>query len=368
VPHILSRYILRETVGTWLGITGALLVILLTNQIAAVLTRAAEQGFPRGVVLELVWFGTLSNLAVMLPIGLMLGVVVAFGRLYHDSEMTAVLACGVDRWRIHAPVILLAIVLSSIVAWLTLVGASAAAARVEALRASALQAGEFAPITPGRFRSFGGGSVVFYAGAVGPDGILERVFVKRVRDGRYEIATAARARHSVSADGDLQTLTLFEGERYEGLPGSSEFRIVRFTTNVIPVRVPSIAAGARDLDAVPTSTLIGSRDLALRAELHWRMAMPLMVFVLAMLAVPISRVRPRQGRYSRLWLAIVVYFVYLSMVSVAEVWMAKGVMPAALGVWWVHVVVVVPTLFLVAGPDLRAHSRYRYMPTSAGAA
>ncbi|MFM7395676.1 MAG: LPS export ABC transporter permease LptF [Gammaproteobacteria bacterium] len=367
MPHILSRYILRETVGTWLGVTGALLVILLTNQVATVLARAAEQGFPRGVVIELVGFGVLTNLAVLLPIGLLLGVVVAFGRLYHDSEMTAVLACGVDRWRIHAPVILLAIVVSSIVAWLTLFGAPAASARVEALRASALQAGEFAPIAPGRFRSFGGGSVVLYAGAAGPDGLLERVFVKRVRDDRYEIAIAARARHSVSADGELHTLTLFEGERYEGVPGSSEFRIVRFATNVIPVRVPPLGARAGELDAVPTSTLMGSGDLALRAELHWRMATPLMVFVLAMLAVPISRLRPRQGRYSRLWLATVVYFVYFSMVSAAKVWMAKGVVPAVLGLWWVHVAVAVLTLSLIVIPDLRARLRHRHTPALAGA-
>ncbi len=367
MPHILSRYILRETLGTWLGVTGALLVILLTNQLASVLARAADQGFPRGVVLELVGFGTLSNLAVLLPIGLLLGVVVAFGRLYHDSEMTAVLACGVDRWRIHAPVVLLAFIVAVLVAWLTLIGAPSAAARVEALRASALQAGEFAPIAPGRFRSFGGGSVVLYASSAAPDGTLERVFVKRVRDDRYEIAVAARARHEVSADGDLHRLTLFEGERYEGIPGSREFRIVRFATNVIPVRVPPVGTRAGELDATSTSTLLESDDLALRAELHWRMATPLMVFVLAMLAVPISRLRPRQGRYARVWLAIVVYFVYFSLASAAKVWMAKGLIPAALGLWWVHVGVAVLTLGFILLPDIRARLRHRDQLSPAGA-
>ncbi|NBR18075.1 MAG: LptF/LptG family permease, partial [Gammaproteobacteria bacterium] len=135
MAQILSRYILRETLGTWLGVTTVLLVILLTNQVATVLARAAEQGFPRDVVLELVWFGAISNLSVLLPVGLLLGIMLAFGRLYHDSEMTAVLACGVDRWRIHAPVMLLAFVVATLVAWLTLVTAPAAAARVEALRA-----------------------------------------------------------------------------------------------------------------------------------------------------------------------------------------------------------------------------------------
>lgn len=359
MPHILSRYILRETLGTWLGITGVLLVILLTNQLAAVLARAAEQGFPRGVVFELVGFGTLSNLAILLPVGLLLGVVVAFGRLYQDSEMTAVLACGVARWRVHAPVILLACLVAAIVAGLTLVAAPAASARVESLRASALQAGEFAPITPGRFRSFGGGSVVLYAQSAAPDGTLERVFVKRVRDGRYEIAVASQARHEVSADGGLHRLTLIDGERYEGVPGSREFRIVRFATNVIPVRVPSAGARLGELDAVPTRELVGSQDPERRAEFHWRIALPLMVFILAMLAVPIARLQPRQGRYARVWLAIVVYFVYFSLTSAAKVWMAKGVVPTTLGLWWVHASVIVLTLAFLFLPDLRARLRHR---------
>ncbi len=359
MAQIFSRYILRETLGTWLGVTTVLLVILLTNQVAAVLARAAEQGFPRDVVLELVWFGAISNLSVLLPIGLLLGVMLAFGRLYHDSEMTAVLACGVDRWRIHAPVTLLALVVAVIVAWLTLVTAPAAAARVEALRSSALQAGEFEPIAPGKFRSFGGGSAVFHAQSAAADGTLAGIFVKSVRDDRYEIAIAKRARHQVSADGSLHTFTLFDGERYEGTPGSREFRIVRFASNVIPVRVPPMASRTGELDALPTVKLWSTDDPDLRAEFHWRLAAPIMVFVLALLAVQLARLRPRQGRYARIWLAIVVYFVYFSLASAAKVWLAKGAVPAVLGLWWVHLLVAALTLGVIALPDIRARLRHR---------
>jgi len=359
VAQILSRYILRETLGTWLGVTTVLLVILLTNQVATVLARAAEQGFPRDVVLGLVWFGAISNLSVLLPVGLLLGIMLAFGRLYHDSEMTAVLACGVDRWRIHAPVTLLALVVASLVAWLTLVSAPAAAARVEELRASALRAGEFAPIAPGKFRSFGGGSAVFYAQSAAADGTLEGIFVKRVRADRYEIAVAKRGRHQVSADGSLHTLTLLDGERYEGTPGSREFRIVHFASNVIPVRVSPMAIKVGKLEAIPTVKLWSIDDPELRAEFHWRLAAPIMVCVLALLAVPLSRLRPRQGRYARIWLASVVYFVYFSLASAAKVWLAKGLVPAALGLWWVHLLVALLTLGVIVLPDLRARLRHR---------
>lgn len=359
MANILSRYILRETLGTWLAVTGVLLVILLTNQVASVLARAAEQGFPREVVLELVWFGAVSNLAILLPIALLLGIMIAFGRLYHDSEMTAALACGVPPWRVHLPIAVLASLLAATVAALTFIAAPHAASRVDQLRSQALQAGEFSPIAPGRFRSFGGGSAVFYAESITEDGTLQRVFVKRVREQRYEIAVAARARHDVSADGGLHTLTLFEGERYEGVPGANEFRVIRFAANVIPVRVPMRAESRTRIESVPSADLLESTKPEYRAEFHWRLALPVMVFVLAMLAVPLARLRPRQGRYARIWLAIVVYFVYFSLASAAKVWLARGSVPALLGLWWVHLLVIALTLAIIFAPSWRVRWRHR---------
>ena len=118
MARILSRYLLREVLVAWLAVTAVLLVILLTNQLASVLARAAEGGFPRAVVLDLVGLGVVRNLAVLLPVGLLLGVMLALGRLYHDSEMTAVVACGVEPLRIYAPIALLALAVAMLVGWL----------------------------------------------------------------------------------------------------------------------------------------------------------------------------------------------------------------------------------------------------------
>ena len=359
MARILSRYLLREIVVAWLAVTTVLLVVLLTNQFATVLSRAAEGGFPREVVLQLVGLGAIRNLAVLLPVGLLLGVMLALGRLYHDSEMTAVVACGVSPWRIYAPIALLALVVAGGVAWLSLRAQPAAARDVQQLRSEALRAGEFAPIAAGKFRSFGGGSAVFYAQSESPDGTLENVFVKRVRDGVYEIALADRARHEISPDGTLHTLTLLDGERYEGRPGSAEFRRVRFRENVIPVRLPGPGPGRFDIESVATGELVSRPDLEARAELAWRVGLPVMVFVLALLAVPMARLRPRQGRYARLWIAIAVYFVYFSLASATRVWIERGSVPAWAGLWWVHAIVVLATLGVLFGPAQLAKWRHR---------
>jgi lipopolysaccharide export system permease protein len=355
----LSRYILRETAGTWLAVTAVLVVVLLTNQVATVLARAAERGFPSHVVLELVGLGLLQNLAILLPVGLLLGVMLAFGRLYHDSEMTAVVACGVSPRAVYTPIFALALVVAVIVAALSLYIGPRAAMEVERVRTEALQQGEFAPIAPGRFRSFGGGSTVFYARGVQADGTLERVFVKRLRDDRYEIAVADFARHEISADSSIHVLTLISGERYEGNPGSPQFRIIRFAENVIPVQVPGIGVNVPKTEGLPTSELLTGADPERRAEWHWRVAAPLMVLILAVLAVPLSRLRPRQGRYSRLWLAILIYFFYIGLASAARVWLTKGELPAVLGLWWVHGLVIAVALIVIGAPGVLARWRHR---------
>src|SRR6185437_8128840 len=289
---ILGRYVLREVIAAWLVVTGVLLLLLLAQQIAAVLERAAVNHFPQGVVLQLIWLGALQNLSILVPVGLLLGVVLAFGRLYHDSEMAAALACGVAPLRLYVPLAGLAIAVTVVLAWLTLVLAPQATERTLTLRNAALQAGQFAPIAPGKFRTFGGQSAVVYAETVNPDGTLGNVFVEQSVGSRVEVAVADRARHSVTADGQTHTITLYDGERFEGVPGTPEWRIMRFAEHTVPVQVPALGDVVKNLDAEPSLALYKSTDLVKRAELHWRVALPTMCVVLTLLAVPLSRLNP----------------------------------------------------------------------------
>lgn len=357
--RILDRYILREVFASWFGVTAVLLVIVLTNQVGRVLERAAEQQYPRGVVFELILLGALQNLAVVVPIGLLLGIVLAFGRLYHESEMAAMQACGAGPARLYGPVLLLAGAITAVLAWLSLSAAPAAAQRMLTVRNEALRAGQFAPVAAGKFRTFGGGSTVVYAQGAQADGTLERVFVQRQRAGRVEVALAQRASHAVSADGMVHTITLYDGERFEGVPGSRQFRIVKFRENVVPVRVPQAAAAAAGLQGVPTRRLLASTDRAERAELHWRIASPLMALLLAAIAVPLARLRPRQGRFARVGIAILVFFVYTNLASAGRVWITRGAIPEWVGLWWVHVAVALAAACIILAPGWIARLKHR---------
>jgi lipopolysaccharide export system permease protein len=359
VRNILGRYILREVFTAWLVVTSILLIILLANQVAGVLERAAVNQYPKGVVLELITFGALQNLSLLVPFGLLLGVVFAFGRLYHDSEMAAVLACGIKPIRIYVPVALLAVLVAAGLAWITLGLAPQATARALSLRNTAVRAGQFAPIAAGKFRSFAGGSAVVYAQNVNKDGTLGDVFVERNRGPVVEVALAQRARLSVSPDGATHTLTLYDGERYEGQPGSFEFRIVHFAEHTIPIQVPVVLDAVKNLEAQPSRSLYESRNLNKRAELHWRVAMPVSCIVLTLLAVPLSRLRPRQGRYSRVWLAVVIYFLYQNLISIGKVWISRGSLPEVMGLWWAHAAVALLAMVVIYGPPISNRIRYK---------
>ena len=357
--NILGRYILREVVLGWLLVTGVLLVILLAYQVVGVLERAAANQFPSGVVLELIWLGALQYLSILLPVGLLLGVVLAFGRLYADSEMAAALACGAGPANVYLPVVLLALLVAGALAWLTLVLAPQATQQALALRQAAVRAGQFAPIAAGKFRSFGGGTAVVYAQDVNADGTLHNVFIERSEGPVVQVALAERARHSVTADGMTHILTLYDGERFEGVPGSAAFRIVRFAEHVVPVQVPVVNDVVRDLEARPSALLAQSAEPEQRAELHWRIATPLMCLVLALIAVPLARLRPRQGRYARVWVALLIFLLYSQLISVGKVMLGRGSLPAFLGLWWTHAIVVGLALLVIVGPALAHRLRYR---------
>ncbi|MGA9367387.1 MAG: LptF/LptG family permease, partial [Steroidobacteraceae bacterium] len=117
---ILGRYILREVITAWIVVMGVLLVILLANQVAAVLERAAASQFPQAVVFELIYLGMLQYLSILVPFGLLLGIVLALGRLYHDSELAAAFACGARPAMLYGGVIALGVVLAAGLAALTL--------------------------------------------------------------------------------------------------------------------------------------------------------------------------------------------------------------------------------------------------------
>jgi lipopolysaccharide export system permease protein len=331
---ILQRYLLREMTIAFLGVTLVAAAVMIVNTIGQVLARAAELQYQRTFVLELIGLGTVQNVALLLPVGLLLGLVLAFGRLYHDSEMAAAQAAGVGLGRITGAVWLLVIPVAVLVAWLNFYLGPRAALAEENLRNKALRAGILAPLEPGQFRSFGGGRIVVYARASDPNGDLRDVFVDRSVGGNIDTTVARRAHYLISPQGEL--ITLYDGERVEGSPGSNRYRIMRFSRQLIPFQAPRTSEQTNRVDQIPTLRLIGSHDPRRQSELQWRIGLPIMTLVFGVLGIPLGRLRPRQGRYAHVWLAVLAFAFYAVLAQAARTWIEHGQLPVALGLWWVH--------------------------------
>ncbi len=345
--RILDRYVLREVVVTWVAVTGVLLVILLFNQLGRVLGQAAAGDFPRSTILALLVLTSLQNLSVLIPVGLFLAIMLSLGRLYQESEMAAMQACGFGLVRLYVPIGLFTLGIVIFLAWLAFLAAPEAASRAQQIRAEALRQAQFGSLEPGRFRSFQGGEIVFYAERVDANGILYNVFVERRTGEQLEIITAARAEQRGAGEAD-QTFILYDGVRYEGIPGTGEFRVIQFSENGIPIRLPGLATGTGRREQRTTADIWNSREPGDRAELHWRISVPLMTFILMLLAVPLARLRPRQGRYGKMGLGILIYFVYANLLAAARVWIEKETIPAPFGMWWVHALMIVVAFWLLS--------------------
>jgi lipopolysaccharide export system permease protein len=194
----------------------------------------------------------------------------------------------------------------------------------------------FASLQPGKFRSFNGSSgIVFYAESVDEQGVLHNVYAERAVGGKLEIWTAKRAIQQGIGQ-QQQAFVLYEGQRYEGVPGSGEFRTIEFAEGGIPVSLPEVATASGKIEYQTTRSLLESTAPPARAELQQRLAAPVMALVLVMIAVPLSRLRPRQGRYTKVGYFILVYLLYKGLLVIAGDSMARGTVAGWLGMWWVH--------------------------------
>ncbi len=346
----IQRYVLREVMQTWVAVTGVLVAILLSNQLSRVLGQAAENQYGRHVVFELIALGAVMNLSVIVPVGLLLSVVLTLGRMYHDSEMAVLQACGFSPNRLLPPLLAFATVIAIGLGWLAFFQVPRADQQAQLLRQSALKEAQFGQLDAGRFRSFSGGDAVFYAERVDVNGVLHNVFVQREQhdaEGRTEVALADTATYSKGLANGTHLVTLFNGRRYEGVPGRRDFRIIDFKEHGIPIPAPTASKAIDDPDTKPTLKLLGSQLPADVAQLQSRVSTPLMALVMTFIALPLSRLRPRQGRYARVGLAILVYFVYANLLSAAKAWLEKGTLSPQLGVWWIHLLALGLGLYLL---------------------
>lgn len=339
----LDSYLFREFAQATFAVMVVLMVVSLGGVFADVLGNIARGRVPAGMMLSQLGLQVLNYLPLILPLGLLLGLLLAVSRLYRDSEMPVLTATGVGPRRLLRPVLMLVAPMVAFIAlcslWLGPWARDYSARMIEQGSRSLLIAG----LEAGRFIELPGGGGVVYVGGMSNDGIqMARVFVYQQDGDRMDVTTSARGHLNVEDTGD-RYLVLEDGFRVEGpLQEGLDFRLMRYASNEL--RLPD-ADGSRDETApelASTLALFGDTRPEARAELHFRLAPPLLALGFGLLAVPLGRSPPRQSRYGRMMIAFLGYFVGVNLMILGQDWLAEGTIPIALGLWWL----VLPVLAL----------------------
>jgi len=347
---IVFRYLSRELLVTMSAVSAVLLVIIMSGRFIKYLAQAAQGLLDPGVLLLIMGFRLPGFLQLILPLGLFLGILLAYGRLYLESEMTVLSATGMSQRRLLVYSLAPAALVAVVVGWLSLGLAPQGIAEVDRILNQQDSLTEFDTLVPGRFQTLRGGSRVTYTRELSADrSELGGVFISETnvsrqtgRESGLSVLVAESGRQEVQPDGS-RYLILENGYRYDGNPGQADYRAIQYDTYGVLLPKPEVSMELSEREALPTRELLGSDNIRHRTELQWRFSLPLLVFVVTVLAVPLAKVNPRQGRFLKLLPAILLYMTYLALLIAVRGALDKGRIPMALGLWWVH------GLFLVIG-------------------
>jgi len=356
---ILTRYFLKELLTSTFVITGILMLIVVSARLVVHLNKAVAGIIPPEAVFYTIIYNSPSFLQLILPLGFYISILLVYGRMHSENEMTVLHATGFGPKQIFritmAPVMVMMILIGFLSLWL----APTAADKLDTYYQEQQKESEFSFITPGRFNAIGKkGGKVSYAETLSADRKqMQQVFIA---DGDT-LLLAESGRQYVNPETGSRFLELTNGRRFTGRPGQKELQTMEFESYAVKIAEESKGAKKARQESISTAALIKSKHRSHKARLHYRIGLFLLVPIIVMLAFPLSHVKPRQGRYRKMLPAIIIYMVYYTTLITARKWMEQGNTPEWMGLWWLHAIFLSLGIFLMYIPlfESKLQSRRR---------
>ena len=342
---IIFRYLARQVLQATAVVALILLSVALISRFVQYLGEAASGQKAADVLLLIMLYRLPEFLFVILPLALLLGIVLSYGRMYAENEMVSLMGAGIGQSRLLTITLGIAAVVTVLMGILSLGAAPWGMRNAEAIVQDQEQLTELDLIIAGQFRSFSDGGRVTWTERTSnsPAGgrELRNVFVAVAGESGQSgaapvIVLAESARPMIDAASGARFMRMENVAQYDGAPGSADFSIGRFDSQSILLPQPAEFEETLEQSTIPTLDLIGSADPVHVGELQWRLSLILLAPVLSVLAVPMSRVQPRQGRYIKLVPAAFLYVVYFALLEFCRDAVADGGSPFAY--WLVHAV------------------------------
>jgi lipopolysaccharide export system permease protein len=333
---IFQRSLIREFSLIAIAVVGVLLAIILTRMLILMLGKAAIGDILPEAVIGLIAFGILTYLPVLLGIAVFVAVLLALTRSYRDSEMTVWFTSGLSIAAWVRPVLQFALPVAVICALLSLVLTPWSLAQSVEYTRLLESRDEVSSVTPGIFRESRSSDRVFFVDKLSEgDDVVNNVFVQSTQQDKLGVMVAKQGYIETAENGD-RFVILLNGRRYEGTPGTLDYRTVDFERYALRIEPREAKPQAPTTKGMNTVDLLLERKPVQVAELHWRIALPIAVLIMALFAIPLSFVNPRSGRSWNLILAVLIYVLYNNLLSIFQAWTAQGKIPGWLGLWPVH--------------------------------
>lgn len=343
---LIFRYLCKEVFITLVSLTAILLLIFMSNQLVLYLNRAANGQIPGLFIMKLMLLELPNLLSLLLPLGFYVALLVAYGRLYAENEMTVLQACGFSPSMLLKHSFVMAFLIYLMVLVIMLWGSPLIyAQRALLLRTTGVQT-LIQIIAPGRFNELSGGRQIFYVESMNrAHTVANNVFfaqnTEKNGQEQWDLLWANQAATQTDKTTGEDYVVLSNGQKYQGVPGQANYQIATFAEYKARLPHPKVSI-KEDFRTLKTSQLwpLNNVSLVKASELQWRLSVPFMVLTLTLVAVPLSRSNSRAGKYANLLPAILIYIVYANFMFVARDWFASGKTPAWLGMWWIHLIVI----------------------------
>ena len=345
------RYLLSEVSKSIFAVATVLLLIFVSGRFVKYLGDVASGSMSSKALFSIMFYRLPGFMEFILPLGFFLGVMLAYGRLYVESEMVVLQACGVSKRRLLLYTQIPALIVMFFTASFTLYYTPAGWKQFYKVWNDPNTYSGLGTLVEGSFKNFFAQNLVVYAAEMNSEkNHLEDVLI--VRSNRFAkvnrlVLIKAKRADVVSAEDHEPFIELYDGTIYNGVPGSMDFNATRY--GVYGQRLSSSEPQGfyKDtLDEVPTSALIKSDGRKEKVALQWRISLPFILPVLAIIALALSETNHRKGRYIKLLPGIIVYLFYIVLLIAVRSRMEKSVHIPLGSLWIIHL------LFLLIGISL----------------
>ena len=338
---ILNRYLFKEILLSFLGTLLVLTLVIVGNSFVRLLADASAGQLPVDLLTESLFYVSTKNLIKLIPIALLIGMMLAFSRLYRDSEMIAIQAAGLSPYSLYRAVFTFVTPLTLLLALSVLYVNPWAEAQYQNVRQQVEERPEAAGIPAGVFTTTRSsqGEFTLLAEDIDDDKSTMKRFFVHVRKGENEVVIWGKsATLFINSVSNERVLEIHAGSRYE-LNSDGSMSLIKFVEHGVSMPLKR-SAGSSRISSVTTADLIKHPSPEHMTELHWRLAIIISAPLMALLALPLSHTNPRQGRYSKVALGILIYAIYANALMTGRSLLEKGSSPDWLGLWWIHLLML----------------------------